>query len=119
MKDYEENVMITMTETIQFVEHFGLSYGSFHIICKIKPGRYNLTKVAVITNDQYLQHDIVHRRKSFPGLRKLTFTVARARSWHFQRALGPDLFADSDLDPERSHEPCIIRKTSNFQAESL
>ena len=75
MKDYEENVMVTMTETIQFVEHFGLSYGSFHIICKIKPGSYNLTKVAIITNDPSLQQDIVPRRKAFPGSRKLTFTA--------------------------------------------
>ena len=73
MKDYEENVMVTMTETIQFVEHFGLSYGSFHIICKIKPGSYNLTKVAIVTNDLSLfLVPYILKIYAFPGTRKPT-----------------------------------------------
>ena len=73
VKDHEENIMVTMTRTVRFYEHFSLPYGSFHIICKIKPGSYNLTKVAIVSNDiSLLLSPYVLKIYAFPGTRKPT-----------------------------------------------
>ena len=73
VKDHEENIMVTRTRTMQFMEHNSLPYGSFHIICKIKPGSYNLTKVAIVSNDiSLLLVPYVLKIYAFPGTRKPT-----------------------------------------------
>ena len=67
------NRIVTKTSAVQFKEHFGLSYGSHYIICKIPqmhPGSYNWTKVTVIRQDPSMEDDIVTNRKAFPGKRK-------------------------------------------------
>ena len=73
MRDNNGEIMVTETSSIQFKEHFGLSFGSHNIVCKIgqlQPGSYNFTKVTVITHNTSLEQDIIDKKKDFPGARE-------------------------------------------------